>query len=820
MSKQINIQDSLVFNPTGYTGNSNLTAGTGTQYQPSNGYHNYSESASTTNSARWTPSSTSTGGYVYYTFSVSGIPSGATITSVSCIAKIWINNTSRVSSTNIALYRGTTSISSSSTFSSTSSSNTVTLTANSTVTTSQASNLRIRFGGTKGSSNNNGYIYFHGADLTIEYTYLGTVYEITSTLATNTVDSIDPAGYSEILPGDTYTLSIYTDNIDDIIVEDNGTDVTNQLVVVHQTGESTTTNIDASTYDSASSSYYTSYNDTNNTAVDGVYSNNVPSNGATGSSSSTRACVFSNVGANAESYLVYGFDTSNIPANAIISSVTCTTEASCYSSGQYFTTKTIQLYSGTTAKGTATTITGNGGTSASHTIDGGSWTRQELQNARVKIYIQRGTSNTSTAASFSVWGSTLSVTYSLPADDYYVYTLSNVSEDHTILISDAIIEIPEEDPQYNYYPITISSINATTDPGRGTTRVVEGTNQTITIYPSDPLLTLVTDNGVDVSNQLVQHGNTIPDPTVATLSGASYGFTLNNGTGYYVSNNKGVSKSAAVCRVSFDLPVRCLVTINYINYAEATYDFGVFGNIDTALSTNYYAAGSSGATITDSNYRLACNTSAYNSSSVQTLTYEIAAGQHFIDIKYSKDDATDNNNDTLQWKIVSIEALEANNYYTYTLSNISTDHSLVFIFGDVTYYFVNSSSANAKLYPTGSTVVLPGDAYRLVIVPDNYGYNITLTDNNVDRTAYLERKEEEVTKDGQTYTVVNYIYSLSNIQATHTIEVVCSSNASIFIKVNGSYLRMSKVFKKISGAWVEQTDFTNLFDPNQIYNNE
>ena len=509
-----------------------------------------------------------------------------------------------------------------------------------------------------------------------------------------------------------------------------------------------------------------------------------------------------------------------IPANAIISSVTCTTEASCYSSGQYFTTKTIQLYSGTTAKGTATTITGNGGTSASHTIDGGSWTRQELQNARVKIYIQRGTSNTSTAASFSVWGSTLSVTYSLPADDYYVYTLSNVSADHTILISDAIIEIPEEDPQYNYYPITISSINATTDPGRGTTRVVEGTNQTITIYPSDPLLTLVTDNGVDVSSQLVQHGNTIPDPTVATLSGASYGFTLNSGTGYYVSNNKGVSKSASVCRVSFDLPVRCLVTINYINYAEATYDFGVFGNIDTALSTNYYAAGSSGATITDSNYRLACNTSAYNTSSVQTLTYEIAAGQHFIDIKYSKDDATDNNNDTLQWKIVSIEALEANNYYTYTLSNISADHSLVFIFGDVTYYFVNSSSANAKLYPAGSTVVLPGDAYRLVIVPDNYGYNITLTDNNVDRTAYLERKEEEVTKDGQTYTVVNYIYSLSNIQATHTIEAVCSSNASIFIKVNGSYLRMSKVFKKISGAWVEQTDFTNLFDPNQIYNNE
>jgi hypothetical protein len=226
--------------------------------------------------------------------------------------------------------------------------------------------------------------------------------------------------------------------------------------------------------------------------------------------------------------------------------------------------------------------------------------------------------------------------------------LNNVSADHIILISDAIIEIPEEDPQYNYYPVTISSINATTNPGRGTTRVVEGTNQTITIYPDDPLITLITDNGVDVSNQLVQHGGTIPTPTVATVSGASYGFTLNSGTGYYVSSNTGVDKSAALCRVSFNLPVRCLVTIQYINYAEAAYDFGVFGNIDVSLSTSYYAAGSGGATITDSNYKLACNASTYNTSSAQTITYEIASGQHYIDIKYSKDDATSNNNDSLQ----------------------------------------------------------------------------------------------------------------------------------------------------------------------------
>jgi hypothetical protein len=47
-------------------------------------------------------------------------------------------------------------------------------------------------------------------------------------------------------------------------------------------------------------------------------------------------------------------------------------------------------------------------------------------------------------------------------------------------------DIPSEDPDETYYSLTVSSINATTDPTNGTTRVIEGTNQTITVYPTDP----------------------------------------------------------------------------------------------------------------------------------------------------------------------------------------------------------------------------------------------------------------------------------------------------------------------------------------------
>ena len=799
MSRPININETLTFAPTSNTSTTNLTASS--SYPASNGYTD----ASSTTYTRFSVTRNATGS-TYYVFSVTGIPSGATISSVSCVARIYVNSTTNVTSTGIQLYSGTTAKGTSKTFASTTNTNTVTLN-NGTWTAAELESARLYFKGTgAGNNNSSRYIYFYGATLSVTYVLQGIEYEITSTLATDAVDSIDPAGLNYVLGGNDYELAIYTDNVNDITVEDNGVDVTDQLVLTHPTGGSSTDTFIPSSYDSA------------NSQVASTDTSNTPANGLTNADSTTRAAFTSNTTAYSTTKFYYNFDCSSIPRNATITSVSCSFKATC--SSNYFDTRVGQLCTGTIKKGSGTTITN---TSVNNTVyvqqiaDTGTWTREELDNIKILIEAVRGSSTSAFTLSF--YGATLSVTYTVPAEDYYVYTLSNVSADHTIIISDAIIEIPEEDPQYDYYPITISSINATTEPGRGTTRVVEGTNQTITIYPSDPLVTLVTDNGVNISSQLVQHGGTIPTPAVATLSGASYGFTLNNSTGYYVSANQGVDKSAAVCRVSFDFPVRCLVTINYINYAEASYDFGIFGNIDVALSTNYYAAGSGGATITDANYKLACNTSAMNTSSVQTITYEIPSGEHYIDIKFSKDDATGSNNDTLQWKITNIEALEPNNYYTYTLSNVQEAHSLIFIFGDVVYYFVNADGTGVKLFPSGSMVQLPGDYYLLTIVPDDYSYNVTVTDNNTDVTSQVQRKEEEITKEGNTYTVVNYIYRLSNIQATHNIVVQASSNISnpFYIRVGDSWVKASKVYIRSGNKWSEVQDYDGILDLTQVY---
>ena len=135
------------------------------------------------------------------------------------------------------------------------------------------------------------------------------------------------------------------------------------------------------------------------------------------------------------------------------------------------------------------------------------------------------------------------------------------------------------------------------------------------------------------------------------------------------------------------------------------------------------------------------------------------------------------------------------------------------------YYFVNSSGSNCKLYPSGSFVELEGDSYRLTIIPEDYSATVSITDNGTDRTTYLQSREEEITKNGETITVVNYIYNLSNIQTTHNLSISCTSAASttVYTKVNGSWVSVSKVYKKINNVWVEQTTFDNLFDSDKIY---
>lgn len=358
---------------------------------------------------------------------------------------------------------------------------------------------------------------------------------------------------------------------------------------------------------------------------------------------------------------------------------------------------------------------------------------------------------------------------------------------------DTVFTPPEEESGTTYYSVTTSSINATTSPANGTVRLAAGSNQSIEIYPTDPILSVATDNGVDITSQLIKQDYSHTYTVTTQVSGANYGFPLDSNTGYYTSNNHAQASSAAVCRVNFELDSEVAVTFSYINYAQATYDYGIFGNIDVALSTTNTAD-------TNSFYR--CNTSNDNTSSVRTLTYNIPAGSHFIDIKYRKNNQTDSNNDDLRWKISNMEVIGGTAKYTYNLTNISEKHSIMFVFGDVTYYTVTSNSSGCRIFPDGQIIVMPGNTYTINIVPDAITDIVGMSDNGDNVTSELIKNKG---MDDNGHTIASYSYELTNVQANHSLEILAvPADSVLYHKVSGHWETVADAYYKENGHWVRK----------------
>lgn len=110
-------------------------------------------------------------------------------------------------------------------------------------------------------------------------------------------------------------------------------------------------------------------------------------------------------------YAYYKFDTSAIPANATIDSVSCTAKYSSPSTtnSNNIRVRQIQMFSGTTAKGDANSINNTGATAYSLSV--GTWTRQELSDTRIRLYAERGSRNVSSSYAFRFYGATLTITY-------------------------------------------------------------------------------------------------------------------------------------------------------------------------------------------------------------------------------------------------------------------------------------------------------------------------------------------------------------------------------------------------------------------------
>lgn len=132
-------------------------------------------------------------------------------------------------------------------------------------------------------------------------------------------------------------------------------------------------------------------------------------NGYNSADNATYATINLTTGSGAETYIYYTFDLSAIPDGAVITSVSCSVKATISSTSiLYISSRTMQLYSGTTAKGSSAAMA----TKASSTaITAGDWTADELKDCRLKLYAQRGSSSTTTTRYIRFYGASLTVEY-------------------------------------------------------------------------------------------------------------------------------------------------------------------------------------------------------------------------------------------------------------------------------------------------------------------------------------------------------------------------------------------------------------------------
>lgn len=393
--------------PSGYTGLTSLS--TSSSYPITNGYK---DSGNTSNYARLSVS-TSTTGYVYFTFDTSEIPSDVTITGVSGHVSVRVSSTSRVTSTQCQLFSGATAKGSNVTFASTSSTNTVTLNTGSSWSRSDINDLRLKIGGTGSSSSQSKYIYFYGATITISYSVI--TYDVT---VQNSTSATVVASDTEAIEGS--NVEVFTNTVTGLTFKDNGTDVTSQFVQASGETVSAVPGSHFTTGFSASGvNFYQNSSTTSTGWLEYAIGHSAESPYSTSDTNNTYAKPEGET-----AWINYEFDFSEIPTTATITNVS----VKVYGGRENSSIDTshvarFQCYSGSTAKGAIQNFTST--TNSLVTVsDVGTWTAIELYDAQLRFEVGYYGGR--------MLGITWTVTYEISG---YVYTITAISANHTIVVS-------------------------------------------------------------------------------------------------------------------------------------------------------------------------------------------------------------------------------------------------------------------------------------------------------------------------------------------------------------------------------------------------
>lgn len=370
-------------------------------------YHNTDNTTHATITNTYTSTSSR---YLYLRgFNFSDIPNGAIINSFTVKIKGYESGLATSTSYAPRLANGTSAISNTTASTNFGSSVTTIIIPTGALTWEQivnyGSNFTVMVYVRRNNRNTTGYFYCYGAEIDVDYT-IPIHHNVTLSNNTSAQASISDTNPIE---GDDVTVSI--DTLNNIVVKDNNVDVTSQFVQgVSETLSKTAKSQTHSGIQSGSS--YAEY--------------------AIGKTAENPYSSTSNMYASDIGYVDYAFDFSNIPAGATIQSVS----VKVYGHRESSTTDSshvanVQLMSGSTNKGSDEDFTST--SNQLITISNpGTWTRAELQEAVLRF----------TVGYYGglVCGITWSVTYEM---DGYVYTISNITTDHAIVItSGGVVVLP------------------------------------------------------------------------------------------------------------------------------------------------------------------------------------------------------------------------------------------------------------------------------------------------------------------------------------------------------------------------------------------
>ena len=381
------------------------------------------------------------------------------------------------------------------------------------------SNFGIRINCRRNSRNTVAYFYIYGAEILVDYTV--PVYHNVTVTGDST--KVSPIGTESVLEGDSF--SVVTNYDSRPTVTDNGVNVSSQLV--ESTGGTST----LIPYD------YTSTNFT----VSNI------SNAYADATSSNYASFEANGGTTGTVYLDLGGTI--IPSGATIQSVSCSATLQYNRNGSSSgATASCQLYAGSTAKGSSTSIISSGGTDVAKTtfnLTVGSWTTSEIANAR--FYVTMTNSASSTHRFIYIYGVSFNVTFSIDGK-IYTYTISSVTGTHTIVVTapQATIHVTSVSLNKNATTIAVGmneQLIETVLPNNATNKTVSwSTNNSSVATVSNGLVTGVANGTAIITVTTTDGGYTATCAVTVSSGGAVWETVLETNTnllpdtpsGYYI----------------------------------------------------------------------------------------------------------------------------------------------------------------------------------------------------------------------------------------------------------------------------------------------